>query len=344
LTSVLLGVSPIGLGHATRGVALAQELERSGIDVEVATGGSAADLVSSYGIKVHDVISEPVPSVSGGEMKNASLWYLRYWLGYRRSKTAMKDLIQALQPDVVVGDEEFSGVSVALETGRRHALITDELELGFARTAVASYLEGRIGKWYEGLLERVSALIIPDFGQDAGNRHYVSPIVRRVTASRKQVLEENSLPADGLMILFSMSGAGVGGELLGETAKAFEEASLPGTFLVVAGNRGKKARGPGIYDIGPVRDGQNLIAAADLVVSTAGKSTIDEAASAGTPLIAIPIRNHPEQERNARELGYVADDAGRIRELIAERIGHRDEPRSFDGAVRAARLVASMAP
>jgi UDP-N-acetylglucosamine--N-acetylmuramyl-(pentapeptide) pyrophosphoryl-undecaprenol N-acetylglucosamine transferase len=78
---------------------------------------------------------------------------------------------------------------------------------------------------------------------------------------------------------------------------------------VVSGNRGKKKAGESIYDLGIVPDNQNLVAAADLVVSTAGKSTIDEAAEAGTPMIPVPIRNHSEQERNAAALGLVPGDA-----------------------------------
>lgn len=343
MTLVLWGVSPIGLGHATRGVAVAQELQSRGLEVVFATGGNAVGCISSYGMKVHDFIREPVPSVRSGEMKNASFWYLQYWLGYRRSKAAMRKLIDTLEPDLVVGDEEFAGVSIALETRRRHALISDELELGFARSFIARPIERRVARWYGGLQARVSALIVPDFGNDAGNRHYVTPVVRRVTASRERVIEELSLPSGGPMVLFSMSGAGIGDSLLQNALEAFRRLRIPGAFFVIAGNWGTRLAGGGVYDVGPVRDGQNLVAAADLVISTAGKSTLDEAASAGTPIIAIPIRNHAEQQRNAGSLGYRAEDASRLGELIAEKMGHREAPRKYDGASRAAKLLAGMA-
>lgn len=322
---------------------MAQELEGAGIDVVFATGGNAADFISSYGMKVRDVIRMPIPAVRSGEMKNASLWYLRYWVGYRGDKDAMRRLIEGLEPDLVVGDEEFAGVSAALEAGRRHALISDELELGFARSFLAKSIEKRVSGWYRELQEKVSALIIPDFGADIGNRHYVTPVVRRVTAKRDRVAEEFSLPRKGLMVLFSMSGAGIGDNVLQRTVEAFRRMKFPRAFLVVAGNRGRRLSGDGIYDVGPVQDGQNLIASADLVVSTAGKSTMDEAASSGTPLVAIPIRNHVEQQRNAQKLGYTTEDLNRLSELIAEKIGRRQEPKNYDGAARAAKLLAGMA-
>jgi UDP-N-acetylglucosamine--N-acetylmuramyl-(pentapeptide) pyrophosphoryl-undecaprenol N-acetylglucosamine transferase len=340
---VLWGVSPVGLGHASRAVAISQELEGKGLRVVFATGGGAVEHLSSHGLQVRDAIREPNPTVRGGEMKAASLWYARYWYGYRRSRTAMRRLIEELGPDLVVGDEEFSGVSLALEGGIKQALITDELELGFAKSPVARSIERRVGRWYGELQERVSALIIPDYGEDSKNRHFVTPIVRRVTAERPELARKFSLPEEGDMVLFVMSGAGVGGWVLRRTVEAFRRWRPPGAFLVVVGNRGGRISGDGIYDLGVVRDGQNLVAAASLVVSTAGKSTIDEAASAGTPIIAIPVRNHMEQEGNARELGFGPADLSKLEELMAERIGRRLQPGRCEGAARSAELLIRMA-
>ena len=97
-------------------------------------------------------------------------------------------------------------------------------------------------------------------------------------------------------------------------------------------------------ELGIVRDNQNLVAASDLVISTAGKSTIDESASSGTPIIAIPIRNHAEQERNAAELGFAFGDRDRLEELIPKLLGKRSEPAHYTGAQRTADYLASLLP
>lgn len=343
MTFVILSVSPIGFGHASRAVAVAEELEQRGADVLLATGGNAAEQVASYGLRVVDRVRAPVPVIRQGEMKQASLWYARYWFAYRRSRAAMKKLVAEAHPDILVGDEEFSAVSLALEEGLPHALVTDELELGFARSALARVLEKRADRWYHRIQEKIRAVVIPDFGEDRGNLHYVTPVVRRVTASREELLELLSLPRQGLMVLFSMSGAGLGDFFMGATIEAFRKEGIPGAFLVLAGNRGQRVVGEGIYDVGVVRDGQNLVAAADLVVSTAGKSTIDEALSAGTPIIPLPVRNHAEQERNARALGFGPGDTSRLGSLIRERIGARTEPKRYQGADRAADLLLKLA-
>ena len=125
---------------------------------------------------------------------------------------------------------------------------------------------------------------------------------------------------------------------------AMAGAGLSGAALVVTGNRGPRIEGEGVYDLGVVPDNQNLVAAADLVVSTAGKSTIDEAAAAGTPIIVVPIRHHAEQERNAAALGFSYADREKLPGLMAARTGRRGPPREFRGEVDASRLILSLLP
>lgn len=305
-----------------------------------ASGGQASEFLRSYGFETQDIISEPVPSVRNGEMKGALAWYIRYWRGFGKSKLRVQRLFSSWRPDVVVGDEEFTTVSLALERGINHVMITDEMELGFAKTWVAKMAEARVSAWYEGLQGRVSLLVVPDEGTNTGNRHYVGPIVRSRSKTKDEVIKEFALPGRSSMILHAMSGSGLGSHLLDTAIQAVR--SIPDSVLVVMGNRGRSVTGERVFDLGVVREGQNLVASADLVISTAGKSTIDEAANFGTPIIAIPIRNHAEQERNAAALGFSYEDVGRIGELASARIGGRTTPRNFDGAERVSRIIAGL--
>lgn len=338
---ILYGVSPIGLGHASRAVAVGGELAARGAEVRFATGGSATAFLRSYGFEVEDVITEPVPHVDSGEMKNASLWYLRYWVGFRRSKRRMGELVTRVRPDLVVGDEEFTGLELARERCLSHAMISDELELGFAKSWLARRIEGRVEGWYRSLAASVDLLIVPDAGVDGGNFHHVGPIVRTATKTRAEVCEEFALPLDRRLVLLSLSGAGLGTHLIRPTVEALRP--MADVHLIITGDRGRRVTGERIHDLGFVRDNQNLVAAADLVISTAGKSTIDEASAFGTPMIAIPMKNHAEQERNGLELGYTPEDGGRIGELVTEKLGRGGFRVPSDGAGRAAGLLLSFA-
>ena len=338
---ILYGVSPIGLGHASRSAAIGLKLRQKSLELEFATGGPAVGFLESYGFKVHDIVREPVPSESGGEMKMATLWYLRYWRGYRSTARRMGELASELSPDLIVGDEEFASVSVALQRGVKHAMISDELQLGFAKGPLAGFVEALAGRWYGDLQRRVSNLLVPAFGTDGGNVHYMTPAVREVTKPPAATRAEHDLPPDAPLVLFSASGSGIGRFLLERSLAAFRKVCVHSEVFATAGLGTSESRGR-VRDLGVVRDNQNLVAAADLVISTAGKSTIDECASSGTPIIAIPIKNHAEQERNAAELGFSSRDIDRLEELIPKYLGKRTEPANYSGAQRTADYLSSL--
>jgi len=174
-------------------VAIGLKLRERSLEPEFATGGPAVKFLQSYGFKVHDVVSEPVPAESRGEMKMATLWYLRYWLGYRSTSRKMAELTTVLSPKLIVGDEEFSSVTIAIQRGIEHAMISDELQLGFARSAVAKRVEARVSKWYANLQRTVSNLLVPSFGTDSGNIHYMTPVTREVTKAREAARAEHGL-------------------------------------------------------------------------------------------------------------------------------------------------------
>jgi UDP-N-acetylglucosamine--N-acetylmuramyl-(pentapeptide) pyrophosphoryl-undecaprenol N-acetylglucosamine transferase len=341
---ILYGVSPIGFGHASRAAAIGLKLRERSLEPEFATGGRAVEFLESYGFKVHDVVSEPIPSESHGEMKMASLWYLRYWRDYRSTSKKMAALVEKLSPQLIVGDEEFSSVSLAIEHGIEHAMISDELQLGFARSAIARTIETRASRWYADLQRNVSNLLIPSFGTDSGNIHYMAPVTREVTQSREATRKAQALPLDLDLILFSASGSGIGGFLLHRSLEAFRRVCKRSEVFATSGLGLSEAKGGDVRELGVVRDNQNLVAAADLVISTAGKSTIDECVSSGTPMIAIPIKNHAEQERNAAELGFEFKDLDRLDVLIPRLLGKRTQPAQYNGAERIADFLASLLP
>jgi UDP-N-acetylglucosamine--N-acetylmuramyl-(pentapeptide) pyrophosphoryl-undecaprenol N-acetylglucosamine transferase len=342
LPRILFGVSPIGLGHATRALVLRDELKRRGAEVVMFSGGVAAEFIRGQGVRVEDIVDDPVPAFVNGEMRRASLWYIRSWLANRRTTPRTGRLFDSHPHDVVVCDEEFSGVVVAEKRREKRVFISDELELGFARTWIARKIEGRVGRWYRRLQDSVDLLIVTEEGEDSGNRRFVGPIVRPRTMSPQETRKRYALP-EGSLVLVSLSGSGVGRELATALLEGLRRRGnhLP---VVITGNRGPRITAAGSYDIGVVPDNQNLVAAADVVVSTAGKSTIDEAASAGTPIIAIPIRHHAEQERNAAALGYGSGDVGRLAELVESKIGKRMQPRAFSGEQKAADEILSLIP
>jgi len=94
-----------------------------------------------------------------------------------------------------------------------------------------------------------------------------------------------------------------------------------------------------IKNLGFVDNLHELIFAADVIISLAGKSTIDEAKAYGTPAIFIPIKGHFEQEDNAKELGFVFEDINRLQELILEKLEEKRIQVNTIGAKIAAEII-----
>src|SRR5207245_3364684 len=92
-------------------------------------------------------------------------------------------------------------------------------------------------------------------------------------------------------------------------------------MVVVSGPKLKADPGSGVYTYGFLPNLQDYVLAADLVITTAGKGTVNEALAAGTPVIAIPPKGHAEAERNAGALGYRYEELNRLKELISYELG-----------------------
>ena len=92
------------------------------------------------------------------------------------------------------------------------------------------------------------------------------------------------------------------------------------SMVVVSGPKLKADSASGVYTYGFLPNLQDYVLAADLVITTAGKGTVNEALAAGTPVIAIPPKGHAEAERNAAALGYRSEDLHRLKELIPQKL------------------------
>ena len=112
--------------------------------------------------------------------------------------------------------------------------------------------------------------------------------------------------------------------------------------MAIVGGAARASHDDNLYHLGFIQDNQNLVAASQLIISLAGKSTIDEANSYGVPIIAIPLKNHFEQERNARSLGFTYDDIHRLDSLMIDGLQKTLAPQNYQGSNIAAEVLASL--
>jgi UDP-N-acetylglucosamine--N-acetylmuramyl-(pentapeptide) pyrophosphoryl-undecaprenol N-acetylglucosamine transferase len=79
--------SPIGLGHATRDIAIAEELKT---DILFASGEGASTLIARKGFNALDVYKPKKFIVESGQLQHVFKWLLRYYLYYKSARQLQK--------------------------------------------------------------------------------------------------------------------------------------------------------------------------------------------------------------------------------------------------------------
>ncbi len=325
--------SPIGLGHATRDVAISQGLDN--ISKRFVSGIAASSIISQNGFDVDDLYRPPAFQVKNGKLSKPLKWLFKYYSYYKECKVISSQILKNYHPRLVTSDEDFASLAVAQDMGIKTILITDILKTNFAR-GIGSIIEKQMNKSMKKIIEKCDLVILPENGKNEDNIVRVGPIVRNTSQSREQLREKFAFHKKTIVV--SIGGTDSGRFLIEKVLDIHSRIDSNFELVIVSGPS-FKVNHPDIRNIGFVNNLHEAIFAADLVISLAGKSTIDESRHYGTPGIFIPIKGHFEQEENAIELGYTHDDMFRLDKLILEKIDEKRNPKPFDGAKKASNLI-----
>lgn len=327
--------SPIGLGHATRDAAIAAHLQD--MSLRFVSGSAASRFLNRAGFEVSDRYCPPRFHVRDGTLRNRARWLYQYYGYYRDSRNAAGEIILEDSPDIVVSDEDFASLSVAQQKKVPTVLITDILETRFTGWP-ASVVEKRMNRSMKSIIDRCDAVIMPEHGPRRGNITRVGPIVRHTAASRDALRRRFSFR--NKTVLVSVGGTDAGSFLMERVLEAAPRIAHDADIVAVSGPSLEKRHALQVKDMGFVNNMHELIFASDVLVSLAGRSSIDEAAAYGTPGIFIPIRGHFEQEDNAKRQGFAFDDLDSMEDLIMERLEwKRGAVSAGNGAAAAARVI-----
>lgn len=321
---ILFFASPIGLGHATRDIAICEELKSlTKEQISVITGSPAYDIFFNYGYSVENVYNPEKFDIDNlMQLQSPLKWLFKYYMYYRRCKQIASNFVNKNREGLIISDEDFSSIAIGEKKDRKRVVITDLLETHFVN-GIFSPIESMMNKSMQNMLKKCNHVIIPDVGEDVDNISYVGPIVRKLSNPNRNQLRKK-LGIVKRTILISVGGTNSGRYLIEKVLSAYKNllVEMDIDLLVAMGpSLSKIEDNYTIYrNIGFVPNLHEYIYASDLVVSLAGRSTIDESLVYGTPGIFIPIKNHFEQEQNARKLGYSYEDISRLETLMRETI------------------------
>jgi len=325
--------SPIGLGHVTRDIAIVNNFEN--VSTNFITGSSAAKILKKLDYKVQDVYNPPSFIIENGTLKNPAKWLWNYYQYYRDCKNISQKIIKKNKPDLVISDEDFASLTVAQEMKMPTILITDVLETHFTK-GIASFVEKKMNKSMQGIIEKCDIVIIPENGDSQDNIKRVGPIVRQTDLTRNELRKKFSFEKNTIVI--SIGGTNAGLFLIEKVLDIISKIDQDIEIILVTGPAVNR-KFENVKNLGFVDNLHELIFAADLIISLAGKSTIDEANAYGTPGIFIPIKGHFEQEDNAKEQGFVFEDINRLKELILEKLETKRNPSNTEGAKVASKII-----
>lgn len=335
MTHIEFFSSPIGLGHVTRDIAIVDYFQN--ISTSFVTGDGAAKILKNLNYKVEDLYTPPQFSIENGFLRHSAKWLWKYYQYYKDCKKISTRIIESNNPNIIVSDEDFASLSVAQDKKIPTVLITDILETRFTK-GLTSFIEKKMNKSMQKIIKKCDVVILPEDGSDDGNIKRVGPIVRQIKYSREELREKFSFNKKTIVVAIGGTDAGLFLiEKILEILPNLKEFEI----VLVAGPSIKK-NFKDLRNLGFVNNLHELIYAADVLVSLAGKSTIDEANEYGTPAIFIPIRGHFEQEDNAKEEGFVFEDIYRLEKLILEKLEEKRNPVKKNGALRAANIIKNL--
>jgi UDP-N-acetylglucosamine--N-acetylmuramyl-(pentapeptide) pyrophosphoryl-undecaprenol N-acetylglucosamine transferase len=370
---ILFGVSSVGLGHVRRSVEIANRLQRSGDhEIEWVTAEPVVSFLVKRGESVLPIcsklksLSEAMESrISNGKLHDISAVARSSSLLGRQNYHLLKPFVGNY--DALVQDEfvetmfSFMWDNNPLLPAKR-VIITDYFQL---ETSSRNPF-GRIVTWYANrmLLKAYNNSQLRIFADNAGYapRNFpkfeiVGPILGQATTESREALRLRLFPGrNGIVIVVSVGGTSAGKYLLDffVSNRKLIKAVLDCAIVILLGPRIDRGEFP--------RDSENLVfvpftpdapsyfRAADCVVAQAGSSTLNEIASIGTPCVAIPIKNHWEQEASAKkfseEYGFKVVNydnlaAESLVSAIKGALNSKYEPMRSDGAEKAAKLISN---
>ena len=352
---VLFFTSPIGLGHATRDIAICEKLRSLTNDkILFVTGSAAYTIISNKGYVAYDVYTPNNFQVNYSmHLQSMIKWLIQYVSYYKRCKIIAQQFIEKNNERnlLIVSDEDFASITVGKNRNMKRILITDILKTHFLK-GLPSIIEYGMNRSLERMIRSCDHVIIPDYGSDVDNKSYIGPIVRELTTIDREALRKK-FEMYKPTILLTIGGTTSGKYLIEMTIKAFKKLrmKLDIILLIVSGISVEvqdkllcTSNTDNIINLGFVNNLHEYIYASDLVVSLAGRSTIDESIIYKTPGIFIPIKNHFEQEENARRMGYNYEDIFRLESLITEKfnkmsLAANDKNITQVGSEKAAKII-----
>jgi UDP-N-acetylglucosamine--N-acetylmuramyl-(pentapeptide) pyrophosphoryl-undecaprenol N-acetylglucosamine transferase len=320
----------VGLGHASRLVMVADQLQNNDVRVRFSSFGEAASYITMRGYECATVAPvEFAWSMEGGFSIKNSLANIPLWFAnFSRQVNQETRNMTTYSPDIIVSDSRLSPLLAAKLLRIPSIVILNQVKLLLSprlrELAVARLFEKMVGEFLGSMWNMADRVLIPDLpppytisahnvwevGSTATRLEYIGftspkPFVTEGEVNRvvKKLQFDRSRP----VVFIHVSGpAGTRMALLRIALEASKMLDSKIQFVISEGNaRGsteprKVGESGWYYEWCPVRD--EIFAMSELLVLRGGHVALSEAIQFGRPVVTVPIENHGEQLGNSAKI------------------------------------------
>jgi UDP-N-acetylglucosamine--N-acetylmuramyl-(pentapeptide) pyrophosphoryl-undecaprenol N-acetylglucosamine transferase len=323
----------VGLGHASRLIMVANNLQSSKVEIRFSSFGEAVMYISIHGYECARVPAVEFAWNVKGEFSikytiaNLPKWFTNF---SRQVNNEVQNMIK-YQPDIIVSDSRLSSLITAKFLGLPAIVILNQVKLLLSprlrEFKVARLFEKINGEILGTLWTLADKILIPDLPPPytiAGHNVWdTSTIARKLeyigfTAPKLCVTQEQlskvahylGLDRSKPIVFIHVSGPmETRMPIIRIAVEACKSLRQEIQYIISEGRPNgnvepKKLSGVGwYYEWCPVRD--EIFAMSDLLVLRGGHVAISQAIQFGKPVVTIPIENHGEQLGNSEKIAEI---------------------------------------
>jgi UDP-N-acetylglucosamine--N-acetylmuramyl-(pentapeptide) pyrophosphoryl-undecaprenol N-acetylglucosamine transferase len=320
----------VGLGHASRLVMVADQLQNNDVRVRFSSFGEAASYITMRGYECATVAPvEFAWSMEGGFSIKNSLANIPLWFAnFSRQVSQETRNMTAYSPDIIVSDSRLSPLLAAKLLRIPSIVILNQVKLLLSprlrELAVARLFEKMVGELLGSMWNMADRVLIPDLpppytisahnvwevGSTAPRLEYIgftSPKPFVTEGEVNSVVKKLEFDRSRPVVFIHVSGpAGTRMALVRVALEASKMLDSKIQFVISEGNaRGsteprKVGKSGWYYEWCPVRD--EIFAMSELLVLRGGHVALSEAIQFGRPVVTVPIENHGEQLGNSAKI------------------------------------------
>jgi UDP:flavonoid glycosyltransferase YjiC (YdhE family) len=320
----------VGLGHASRLINIAENVQNNNLEVKFSSFGEAVDYISRCGYRCNQVPPVEFSWNSQGSfsLKN-SISNVPYWFkNFPIQIVKELELMNRFSPNIIVSDSRLSSLISARLLGIPSLVLLNQIKL-LLSPKLHSFKAGRFfetvnGEFIGSLWSLANEILIPDlpppYTISENNIWHTTSVLKKIKyigfiAPKKNISEQqiikvtNSLnfSNDKPIVFFHISGpAKTRLPFVRKVLEAQKYFKNNIQYVISEGKPNGKIEPFKISDNGwyyewcPIRD--ELFILSNILVLRGGHTTISQAIQFGKPIISIPIENQAEQISNSYKI------------------------------------------